>query len=84
MANVFIRNTSTDGDSLSIHEALSKGVITYATDVVQRPVGVISYGQLTELDNSELLLSINTKSEVKGMAKKNVFDFLSAELEKLK
>lgn len=38
-----IRNTSTDGDSLSIHESLSLSKVTFATDVVSRPEGTITY-----------------------------------------
>lgn len=43
-----IRNTSTDGDSLSVKESLYLEKITLATDVVSRPEGTISYhrGQL--------------------------------------
>jgi glycosyltransferase involved in cell wall biosynthesis len=38
-----IRNTSTDGDSLSIKESLFLNKITFATNVVSRPEGVIVY-----------------------------------------
>lgn len=36
----FVRNTSTDGDALSVKEALYLGVPTLCTDVVDRPQGV--------------------------------------------
>ena len=36
----FVRNTSTDGDALSVKEALYLGVPTLCTDVVDRPEGV--------------------------------------------
>lgn len=36
----FVRNTSTDGDALSVKEALYLGVPTLCTDVVDRPKGV--------------------------------------------
>ena len=36
----FVRNTSTDGDALSVKEALYLGVPTLCTDVVDRPDGV--------------------------------------------
>jgi predicted RNA-binding protein YlqC (UPF0109 family) len=39
--NCYIRYTTTDGDSLSIHEALDNNVHTIATDVVDRPDDVI-------------------------------------------
>lgn len=46
--NCYIRNTSTDGDSLSIHEALDAGISVIATDVVDRPdkVILVSKGRL--------------------------------------
>ncbi|EOA57220.1 hypothetical protein HMPREF1214_02732 [Bacteroides sp. HPS0048] len=37
----YIRYTSTDGDSLSIHEAIDSGSFVIATDVVDRPTEVI-------------------------------------------
>lgn len=40
-ADVLMRNTSTDGDSISVHEALDMGVPVIATDVVDRPNGCI-------------------------------------------
>jgi hypothetical protein len=39
--DIYIRNTSTDGDSLSIHEALHLDIPVLATDVVDRPNGVL-------------------------------------------
>lgn len=46
--DVFIRNTTTDGDSLSVHEALSLGKKVWATNCVTRPVGVHIYANLDE------------------------------------
>ena len=40
----FVRNTSTDGDSLSVKEALYLGVPTICTSVVDRPEGVRLFG----------------------------------------
>lgn len=48
MVDVFIRNTITDGDSLSIHEALYLKKNVLATDCVSRPIGVITYRDLNE------------------------------------
>ena len=47
-SDFYIRNTSTDGDSLSIHEALYYGKDVLCTDVVSRPEGccVYSLGEL--------------------------------------
>lgn len=49
-ADVFIRNTTTDGDSLSIHEALAAGKPVWATSVVTRPLGTHVYTTLDEID----------------------------------
>ncbi|HEV7381204.1 MAG TPA: hypothetical protein VGN64_15510 [Dyadobacter sp.] len=49
-ADCLIRNTTTDGDSISIHEALEKGVIVMATDCVSRPVGCRTYRHISNLD----------------------------------
>lgn len=57
-ADIFIRNTSTDGDSLSIHEAMHQGVVVWATDVVSRPEGTNLYKKISEVD----LKKKNTKS----------------------
>jgi hypothetical protein len=48
-ADVYIRNTTTDGDSLSIHEALYLGKIVWATDCVTRPLGTYIYKNLDEI-----------------------------------
>lgn len=49
-SDCFIRFTTTDGDSISVKEALSMGVPVIATDVVSRPKGTISISNdLTEL-----------------------------------
>lgn len=42
-ADAYIRATRTDGDALSIREALSLNVRTIASDAAKRPVGVICY-----------------------------------------
>lgn len=51
LCDALIRATSTDGDSLSVHEALffKKDVIT--TDVVNRPTGCILYSNQNQLKN---------------------------------
>ena len=50
----FIRYTSTDGDSISIHEAIESGIPVIATDVVSRPNGVyvVRRGVFSELDSA--------------------------------
>lgn len=39
----FVRNTSTDGDALSVKESLYLGVPTLCSDVVDRPRGVVTF-----------------------------------------
>lgn len=60
-SSVFVRPTRTDGDALSVKEALLAGVPTIATNVVERPTGVI----LTELDYKclakKIIKAMNTK-----------------------
>lgn len=55
-ADCFIRYTSTDGDSLSIHEALEQGIPVIATDVVSRPSNVYL---IHRGDNKELKKAID-------------------------
>lgn len=43
LSDGFIRNTSTDGDSIAIKESLYLGKLTLVTDVVERPKGVILF-----------------------------------------
>ena len=42
-ADMFIRPTNTDGDSVSIRESLYLGKTTIASDVVNRPLGVYTF-----------------------------------------
>lgn len=42
-SDVFVRNTSTDGDSVSVKESLSLGLPTLCSNVVDRPEGVIVF-----------------------------------------
>jgi glycosyltransferase involved in cell wall biosynthesis len=43
VSDVVIRATNTDGNSLTIHEALHEGVPVIASDCVQRPTGTILF-----------------------------------------
>lgn len=69
----FIRNTTTDGDSLSVREALYFGKTVFATDVVDRPQGVVAYRDLDEL--FRLLDSGTTSSS--GAAEANTIEALA-------
>lgn len=55
LSSVFVRPTRTDGDALSVKEALLAGIPTIATKVVERPTGVI----LTDFDYECLARKIN-------------------------
>ena len=52
LSDCFIRNTSTDGDSISIKEALFLGIKVIASNCVDRPDGVelIKVGDLTKVE----------------------------------
>jgi hypothetical protein len=49
-SDCFVRNTTTDGDSLSINEALYLGKNVIATNCVNRPDGVLIFGDKTDLN----------------------------------
>lgn len=65
-ADCFIRYTSTDGDSLSIHEALDFGLSVVATDVVDRPHGVYT---VKRNDMDELFIVLKNLSKLKNERK---------------
>ena len=48
LADVFVRNTSKDGDSLSVKEALYLGKKVICTDVVERPEGALLFSYSDE------------------------------------
>ena len=49
-SDAFVRNTKTDGDSISIHEALLRGVTVFASDHVPRPTGCKLFTDVMEMD----------------------------------
>ncbi len=53
-----IRNTSMDGDSLSINEALYCGKPVLASDCVSRPIGVTIYGESTTRSIENAIIQI--------------------------
>lgn len=57
--NGMIRATSTDGDALSVKEALSLGKNVIATDCVERPNGVILFRYNDEYSLSEAVKTAN-------------------------
>lgn len=50
-SDCLLRYTTTDGDSLSVKEALYIGVPVIASDCVERPSGVLSIKEISELDD---------------------------------
>ena len=58
LSDIFIRNTSTDGDALSIKEALFLNKTVLATNVTNRPLGVITYNKhWDEILNKKLFVN---------------------------
>ena len=53
--DVYVRPTSTDGDSLSVREALEAGAQVVASDVVARPAGCTTYKFGDERDALEMI-----------------------------
>lgn len=59
-ADVYIRPTSTDGDSVAVREALDEGMTVIASDVCKRPEGVLTYPYDDNSKLSELIcLNLN-------------------------
>ena len=57
----FIRNTTTDGDSLSIRESIYLNIPVFATNVVDRPPGTLVYNDLNNfLEIVEHGIKLNT------------------------
>lgn len=83
--SIYVRPTSTDGDSVAIREALDEGTIVIASDVCKRPEGVITYRFGDEEDLlQKIAVNINyPKKKVKPNFKyykmmKNIYDDLLA------
>lgn len=53
--DVYVRPTSTDGDSLSVREALEAGAQVVASNVVKRPDGCLVYKQ-GDIDDARLMI----------------------------
>lgn len=53
--HAYIRNTTTDGDSISIHETLQLGKVVFATDCTSRPPGCRTYSNYAKIDFIEEL-----------------------------
>lgn len=66
--DIYIRPTSTDGDSVAVREVLDEGVTVIASDVCNRPEGVITYkfGHDDELISS-ILNNLDSPKKVPKM-----------------
>jgi len=73
-SDIVLRPTLSDGDSLVIREALSQGTYVIASDVVQRPEGVILFRNEDIEDLSEKILEILSKS-TKLHVKQNISNY---------
>ena len=63
--DLFVRPTSTDGDAVSIREALWLGVPTVASDAVARPAGVATFRSRDADDLArKIMQTISAKKEV--------------------
>ena len=60
----FVRNTSTDGDALSVKEALYLNVPTLCSDVVDRPRGVRLFKYCDKASFERCLLETSQESAV--------------------
>lgn len=57
LSDVFVRPTNTDGDAVSIREAMSLGVPAIASDVVRRPDGCIIFKCRNQEDFEQTVVS---------------------------
>lgn len=64
--DVFIRPTVTDGDANSVREALACGVPTVASDVVERPDGVILFRCRDSSDLAEKVCGVLARTAERG------------------
>ncbi len=66
-SHAFIRNTTTDGDSISIHEALNAGLVVFASNVVPRPPECLVYENVFDLDLVKSLHSQKNRQRIPAM-----------------
>lgn len=69
--DVFLRPTNTDGDAISIREALYSGIPSIASDIVERPLGTITFKSRDTSDlYRKLLATLENIEEEKNRARK--------------
>ncbi|MDI5934355.1 hypothetical protein [Halomonas kalidii] len=67
-ADVFLRLTSTDGQSISVHEALHFGCAVVASDVVPRPADVLLYRYGDDAELLQIVQHIISKRSARAHA----------------
>jgi glycosyltransferase involved in cell wall biosynthesis len=73
-ATVYFRPTESDGDSVTIHEALAAGIACVASDVVIRPEGVVCYAHGNPSDSQEKLMQAVSSAKDVNLADKSSGD----------
>lgn len=76
-SDAFIRNTSTDGDSISIHEAIAASTPVFATNAVPRPPECILYDDLSKIDFIQHLSIPQNDAPKPTLRLANVVDLLT-------
>lgn len=79
-SNALIRYTTTDGDSISVKEALLLGKQVLASNVVSRPKEVILVGSLDELENNIRSFDVNKEIVFEENSIQELFDIYINEL----
>jgi glycosyltransferase involved in cell wall biosynthesis len=80
LSDALIRFTTTDGDSISVKEALSLGKAVIASDVVSRPSGVITVNNIEDLEIELDNLNIDSKINFSENYSESLFDIYKNEL----
>lgn len=78
---VYLRPTVTDGDSLAIREALALGVRVLASDVIDRPKGVITYRHLSKtdfIDKLNVVINLSRGAKVENSELSSIEEYLKA------
>lgn len=77
MSDAMIRNTTTDGDSISVKEGLYLNKLVYCTSVVERPNQVIVYSKgefLSILQQQEFLKELKLPKNTKKMLESKMLE----------
>lgn len=81
-ASLFIRNTSTDGDSISVKESLYIGCRTICSDVIDRPTGCFLF-HYNDADSLKRAIASALKAEIAPISMENGAVRLTALYKKL-